>query len=228
MRVALLTFAALVCAVPAVAETLSGPPKFIDGDSFEITGRGVRLFGIDAPEAHQSCDRGGEVWACGEESAQQLRQAVGTSPVTCTGNERDQYGRLLAVCTIDGVDLNRYLVARGWATAFRRYSQDYVPDEMRARAAKLGIWSSNFVLPEDYRNPPTEVAAGRTAQGLLAQRQSHTSRAAAPVVGSVYFRNCNEARAAGAAPLYRGQPGYRPEMDGDGDGIACEPFRGRR
>jgi hypothetical protein len=43
---------------------------------------------------------------------------------------------------------------------------------------------------------------------------------------SVYYSGCNEARAAGRAPLYAGQPGYRPEMDGDGDGVACEPYRG--
>lgn len=39
----------------------------------------------------------------------------------------------------------------------------------------------------------------------------------------VYYQGCNAARAAGVAPIYRGQPGYRPEMDGDNDGIACEP-----
>lgn len=38
------------------------------------------------------------------------------------------------------------------------------------------------------------------------------------------YRNCREARAAGAAPIYRGQPGYGTHMDGDGDGIACEPY----
>jgi hypothetical protein len=43
---------------------------------------------------------------------------------------------------------------------------------------------------------------------------------------SVYYSGCNEVRAAGKAPLYAGQPGYRPEMDGDSDGIACEPYRG--
>lgn len=43
---------------------------------------------------------------------------------------------------------------------------------------------------------------------------------------SVYYSGCREARAAGAAPIYRGQPGYRPGMDGDNDGIACEPYRG--
>jgi hypothetical protein len=42
-----------------------------------------------------------------------------------------------------------------------------------------------------------------------------------------YYPGCNAARAAGAAPIYRGQPGYREEMDGDGDGIACEPHRSR-
>jgi hypothetical protein len=40
---------------------------------------------------------------------------------------------------------------------------------------------------------------------------------------SVYYSGCNEARAAGAAPITRGSPGYRSEMDGDNDGIACEP-----
>lgn len=43
---------------------------------------------------------------------------------------------------------------------------------------------------------------------------------------SVYYAGCREARAAGAAPIYRGEPGYRPEMDGDADGVACEPYRG--
>jgi hypothetical protein len=40
---------------------------------------------------------------------------------------------------------------------------------------------------------------------------------------SAYYAGCNEARAAGVAPIYRGSPGYREGMDGDGDGIACEP-----
>jgi hypothetical protein len=43
----------------------------------------------------------------------------------------------------------------------------------------------------------------------------------------VYYSGCNEVRALGKDPLYRGQPGYREDMDGDGDGIACEPHRGR-
>lgn len=48
----------------------------------------------------------------------------------------------------------------------------------------------------------------------------------ARIEGSVYYSGCEEARAAGAAPLHAGQPGYRKGMDGDGDGVACEPYRG--
>ncbi|HEX2813610.1 MAG TPA: excalibur calcium-binding domain-containing protein [Sphingopyxis sp.] len=40
-----------------------------------------------------------------------------------------------------------------------------------------------------------------------------------------YWRGCDDARAAGTAPIYRGEPGYREGMDGDSDGIACEPYR---
>ena len=47
---------------------------------------------------------------------------------------------------------------------------------------------------------------------------------AGPVTGGgdVYFANCTAARAAGAAPIYLGQPGYRSALDGDKDGVACE------
>ncbi|MFO1241565.1 MAG: excalibur calcium-binding domain-containing protein [Sphingomonadaceae bacterium] len=45
--------------------------------------------------------------------------------------------------------------------------------------------------------------------------------------GDLYFARCSEARAAGVAPIYRNEPGYREGLDGDGDGVACEPYRGR-
>lgn len=40
--------------------------------------------------------------------------------------------------------------------------------------------------------------------------------------GGVYYRNCSAARAAGAAPVYAGEPGYAPHLDRDGDGVGCE------
>ncbi|ATY32980.1 hypothetical protein CVN68_14255 [Sphingomonas psychrotolerans] len=42
---------------------------------------------------------------------------------------------------------------------------------------------------------------------------------------AVFYARCDEARAAGVAPMRRGEPGYREDLDGDSDGLACEPYR---
>lgn len=44
----------------------------------------------------------------------------------------------------------------------------------------------------------------------------------APAAPATSYHNCAAARAAGAAPIYRGEPGYAPHLDKDGDGVACE------
>lgn len=58
-------------------------------------------------------------------------------------------------------------------------------------------------------------AGAETLPQRLAERQA--------VEQSVYYEGCDEVRMLGKVPLYRGQPGYGAHMDGDGDGIACEP-----
>lgn len=49
----------------------------------------------------------------------------------------------------------------------------------------------------------------------------------AAIENSVTYSGCNEVRALGKDPIHAGEPGYRVTMDGDGDGIACEPYYGR-
>ena len=61
-----------------------------------------------------------------------------------------------------------------------------------------------------------QIASAPVALGL--------ARSRAPQVGD-YWAGCDQARAAGTAPIYAGEPGFRDGMDGDGDGIACEPYR---
>jgi Excalibur calcium-binding domain len=45
-----------------------------------------------------------------------------------------------------------------------------------------------------------------------------------PSDAGIYYPDCAAARAAGAAPIHIGEPGYRPELDADSDGTACEPL----
>lgn len=181
MRIAAILAVALV-AVPAHAATVYGPATVTDGDSLEIQGSRIRLFGIDAPEASQTCDQNGQNWACGQASADRLRALIGDTEISCAGNEVDVYGRLLAVCTIGGVSLNRTMVAEGWATAFRRYSEDYVADEMRARTSKLGLWDSSFMAPEDYRM--AQDAAAPRGQPSQRQAASNVSNGACAIKGN--------------------------------------------
>lgn len=54
------------------------------------------------------------------------------------------------------------------------------------------------------------------------QMQGFIAPAPAPASANTYYPNCAAARAAGASPLYAGQPGYRAKLDRDGDGVACE------
>jgi hypothetical protein len=75
----------------------------------------------------------------------------------------------------------------------------------------------------------TAAAAVRTVRVTATPRTvrlvvTRTQRPPAPTtdVAPAYYAKCSQARAAGAAPLYRGDAGYRSGLDRDGDGVACE------
>lgn len=89
----------------------------------------------------------------------------------------------------------------------------------------LTIWS--LVAPEQVRAHP----GGLAADGCHNDRKRggrHCHRGASPpprakrLSGNVYYPNCAAARAAGAAPVRRGDPCFAPHLDRDGDGIGCE------
>lgn len=221
------------CASPASAQVYTGEAVPVDGDSLEIEGMRFRLFGIDALEARQTCTRRGEAWACGEEAAATLRGLIRNKTVSCDKKDIDRYGRIVAVCTADRRDLSQVMVSMGLAVALPEFTTDYVEWQDLARQRGLGIWAAEFQRPSDFRANDDE--SRREEAAMLAQekrRQAARQELARPQRAEtsrsgVFYRNCAAARAAGAAPIYRGQPGYRPEMDGDGDGVACEPYHGR-
>lgn len=150
---------------------VGGVARVIDGDTLEMAGTRVRLFGIDAPELSQRCDGLHGSWPCGLWARDQLRHLVGDRPVHCVGDESDRYGRLIARCAAGQGDLGAALVRDGAALAFRRYALDYVEDEVSARRAARGLWhrdGEGVQAPQAYRQAqrqPTADASPTQADG---------------------------------------------------------------
>ena len=82
-------FAAVLAATPVSTQTLSDPAKVIDGDSMSVPGISVHLFGIDAPEGKQTCNRSGTILRCGEEAATQFCNRIGRNPIECRDKNVD-------------------------------------------------------------------------------------------------------------------------------------------
>lgn len=132
-----------------VGGAVEGHPKLVDGDSFFLNGTQVRMVGIDAPEGKQTCDRQGRSWPCGEESRSQLARLIGGRSISCRGDEPDQHGRMLGTCSVNGLNLNREMVASGMAVSF---GAQYNREERDARDARRGLWSGTFQRPQDWRH----------------------------------------------------------------------------
>jgi endonuclease YncB( thermonuclease family) len=126
----------LLLSFPVNAQApLAGTASVIDGDTIEVHGTRIRLHGIDAPESRQECRRpDGTTWRCGQQAALALSDHIGRRPVSCKPPDRDRYGRVIATCSLSSGELNRWMVANGWAVSYRRYSLDYVA--MKTRHAR--------------------------------------------------------------------------------------------
>src|SRR6266404_6378373 len=141
------------------AADIIGQASVIDGDTIEIHGQRIRLFGIDAPEHDQLCEAGGAQYRCGQKAALALADQIGKQAVDCAPRDVDQYGRVVAVCSAAGEDLNAWMVRHGWALAYRHYSTAYVPDEDAAHLAGVGMWRGTFDAPWDWRQGKRQGAA---------------------------------------------------------------------
>jgi endonuclease YncB( thermonuclease family) len=76
----------------------------------------------------------GEEQLCGVLAKQALERLVKGQDVTCKGDTRDRYKRLIAVCYVGPLNINEQMVVDGWALAYRRYSMDYVRAETLAKS----------------------------------------------------------------------------------------------
>lgn len=173
---------------------LEDATKVVDGDTIDVTSGRIRFIGIDTPERGE----------CGFYEAAAVVQALidrsGGKVMLVGDGERDRYDRELAYVHADGKDVGEVLLRFGLAVA-RYDSRDGYGRHDR----------------EDYYR-----AIDAQVPQFCGTRPTPTPGNEPPPPGDVYYENCTAARAAGAAPIYRGEPGYRPALDRDDDGIACE------
>ena len=71
---------------------------------------------------------------------------------------------------------------------------------------------------------PRQVAPAPQPAPTASPRPRPAAPTPAPPA-ELYFSSCKEARAAGYSHMHRGEPGYSPHLDRDGDGIACDKHR---
>ena len=138
---------------PALAGELIGQASVIDGDTLEIHGTRIRLWGIDAPESSQLCrDEDSSLYRCGARAANDLDAFLARRPVTCTPMNLDQYGRTVAACSVGDADLGEWLVTNGLALDWPQFSKGrYEAAQHNAERAGHGIWKGSYVEPWRYR-----------------------------------------------------------------------------
>ena len=132
----------------ADGSTVSGTPFVIDGDTLRFGTVHVRLWGIDAPEKHQSCGSD----PCGLQATDAMRRLIGSDTVRCSQRDIDRYKRVVATCSAGGRDLGSAMVSAGMAVDYEHYShRAYHAEQEQARNARRGIWAGDFEMPADWR-----------------------------------------------------------------------------
>lgn len=108
--------------------------------------------------------------------------------------------------------------ARAWLVVKVAYG-------LTADQAEVDALRAMLAPPPTTTIPATSTSVTTVPPSTTTRAPATTPATRAPVTtasSGVYYANCAAARAAGAAPLRRGEPGYRSGLDGEGDGVACE------
>ncbi len=93
----------------------------------------------------------GKEWKRGQEATDALAGRISGKTLSWEKTDVDRYKRIVAICRVDGRDINAPMVSLGWAMAYRRYSKVYEYEEVRAKARKLGMRRGEFVMPWKWR-----------------------------------------------------------------------------
>ena len=151
--VAICIFVVAWCPFAAIADVV-GAARTVDGDTLDVAGFRVDLWGIDAPERDQRCwyNKGGD-WACGQAARRALANFIEGGEVICIEKARRPSGRILGVCSVLGteIELNEAMDLLGLAISDQRDTRNYAGAEGYAKGALRGMWSGRFVPPAHWR-----------------------------------------------------------------------------
>jgi micrococcal nuclease len=183
----------------------------VDGDTVDVrrpdgAEERVRVVGIDTPERGEC--------GFGPATSAMVELVLGREVELVAGarDDRDRYDRILRYVDVDGTDAGLALIERGLAVA-RYDSRDGYGRHDREDAYVAVDAATPHVCPSPS-SPDTTTSGGAT---------SPAPSGGGPGTGpGGAWRNCTEARAAGAAPVRRGDPGFGDHLDRDRDGIGCE------
>ena len=139
-------------------EEVAGRAKVISGDTLSIKniedGKQFtfRLWGIDAPELDQPCEKkNGQSVDCGVLARNAVRAIIKRSELVCVDFEKDSENQITALCYMGDKILNGAIVRAGWALAYKQESTDFLDVEKQARLNDKGVWEYNFITPWTWR-----------------------------------------------------------------------------
>lgn len=137
---------------PTDYPAVTGSVRVINGDTLMMQGHYIRLFGIDAPESDQTCaNRTGRSYHCGRQAATWLRDWINNNEITCHIMQQDAKGNMVGVCSYGQYDIGAALVNAGWAVAYTKYTDIYMPYQENAMSQRVGLWQGRFYMPWDWR-----------------------------------------------------------------------------
>lgn len=139
-------------AVPDANGDYVGIAEAVEGDVIRLGRTRMLLYGIDAVERGQTCAINGETWECWPATVRQLQTIIADGPVKCTPvDQADPYGRILALCEVNGESVNAQMVRTGFAIVFEDEMPEYVPLQEAAQRENIGLWQGTFQLPQEFR-----------------------------------------------------------------------------
>ena len=199
--------------------------RVTDGDTVRFTllnGEEIktRLLLIDTPELNHP-DMGKQLFA-DEATARVVEILENANSIKLeydSGPQYDKYENHLVYVWVDNILLQEILVTEGLARVHyvmepnTRYLSALNDSQEYAKQQGLLIWSGATVFEDDL----VDSSATTQPVGFTSSPQPATSTEPEP-----YYKNCKEVKAAGKAPIYPGDPGFRPQFDRDNDGIGCE------